>query len=80
LNKHTYSVKALTSVEDFNRFFETNLNEEESDTIGGVVLRAFGHMPGTDDEITIENIGFKITNSDKRRIMQLKVTLPDSED
>lgn len=80
LNKHTYSVKALTSVEDFNRFFESNLNEEESDTIGGVVLRAFGHMPGTDDEITIENIGFKITNSDKRRIMQLKVTLPDSED
>jgi magnesium and cobalt transporter len=80
LNKQTYSVKALTSVEAFNRFFETNLNEEESDTIGGVVLRAFGHMPGTDDEITIENIGFKITNSDKRRIMQLKVTLPDSED
>lgn len=79
LNKHTYSVKALTSVEDFNKFFETNLNEEESDTIGGVVLRAFGHMPETEDEITIDDIGFKITNSDKRRIMQLKVMLPDTE-
>ncbi len=80
LNKHTYSVKALTSVEDFNRFFESNLNEEESDTIGGVVLRAFGHMPDTDDEITIENMNFKITSSDKRRIAQLKITLLDSED
>jgi magnesium and cobalt transporter len=80
LNKHTYSVKALTSVEDFNRFFETKFNEEESDTIGGVVLRAFGHMPETDDEITIENVGFKVTNSDKRRIVQLKVMLPDSEE
>jgi magnesium and cobalt transporter len=80
LNKHTYSVKALTSVEDFNRFFETKFNEEESDTIGGVVLRAFGHMPETDDEITIENIGFKVTNSDKRRILQLKIMLPDSKE
>lgn len=79
LNKHTYSVKALTSVDDFNRFFETNLNAEESDTIGGVVLRAFGHMPQTDDKVTIENLVFKVTNSDKRRIMQLKVTLPDED-
>lgn len=80
LNKHTYSVKALTSVEDFNRFFESNLNEEESDTIGGVVLRAIGHMPDTDDEITIENMKFKVTSSDKRRIVQLKITLIDPED
>jgi magnesium and cobalt transporter len=80
LNKHTYSVKALTEIEDFNRFFESTLNEDDSDTIGGVVLRAFGHMPATDDEITIENMRFKITNSDKRRIIQLKVTLPESED
>ncbi len=80
LNKHTYSVKALTEIKDFNRFFESTLNEDDSDTIGGVVLRAFGHMPATDDEITIENMRFKITNSDKRRIIQLKVTLPESED
>lgn len=79
LNKHTYSVKALTEVEDFNRFFATKLNEDESDTIGGLVLRAFGHMPETDDEVTIENMRFKVTNSDKRRIVQLKVTLPESE-
>jgi magnesium and cobalt transporter len=43
LNKHTYSVKALTPLEDFNSFFETKFNEEEADTIGGIVLKAFGH-------------------------------------
>ena len=80
LNKQTYSVKALTSVEDFNRFFESKLNEEESDTIGGVVLRAFGHMPDTDEEITIGNMKFKVTSSDKRRIVQLKITLLSSEE
>ncbi len=79
LNKSTYSVKALTSVEDFNTFFETSFNEEESDTIGGVVLRAFGHMPETGEKIDVDNIQFEVTNSDKRRLLQLKVYLPDLE-
>lgn len=80
LNKYTYSVKALTPIEDFNKFFESSYDEEEADTIGGIVLKAFGHMPMTDEEIAINGIHFKITSSDKRRLVQLKVTLPDLED
>lgn len=80
LNKHTYSVKALTDLDDFNEFFETNFDEEEADTIGGIVLKAFGHMPMTDEEVEIDGLLFKITNSDKRRILQLKVTLPDTDE
>jgi magnesium and cobalt transporter len=79
LNKSTYSVKALTSVDEFNRFFETDFSEESADTIGGIILKAFGHMPSTHDEITIKEIRFKITNSDKRRLIQLKVSVPALE-
>ncbi|GLR69510.1 CNNM family magnesium/cobalt transport protein CorC [Agaribacter marinus] len=79
LNKSTYSVKALTPVDDFNRFFETSYNEEESDTIGGVILRAFGHMPKTGEKIDIDNFQFEVTNSDKRRLLQLKVYIPELE-
>lgn len=80
LNKYTYSVKALTPLEDFNKFFETNFDEEEADTIGGIVLKAFGHMPGRDEKVTIDKIKFKVTNSDKRRLVQLKVTIPDEDE
>ena len=79
LNKSTYSVKALTPVDDFNEFFETKFSEEEADTIGGIVLKAFGHMPETNDEITIGDVQFKVTNSDKRRLIQLKVSVPSLE-
>ncbi|MBD3584991.1 CNNM family magnesium/cobalt transport protein CorC [Salinimonas sp. HHU 13199] len=79
LNKYTYSVKALTPVDEFNAFFETSFSEEEADTIGGIVLKAFGHMPATNDEISIGDIHFKVTNSDKRRLVQLKVTIPSLE-
>jgi magnesium and cobalt transporter len=80
LNKHTYSVKALTPLEDFNSFFETKFNEEEADTIGGIVLKAFGHLPMRDEKVTIDDIIFSVTNSDSRRIIQLKVTLPNMDE
>lgn len=79
LNKMTYSVKALTEVDDFNQFFKTNFDQEEADTIGGIVLKAFGHMPTKDEEVDIKGFNFKVTSSDKRRLVQLKVTLPDAE-
>ncbi|MDM7861208.1 CNNM family magnesium/cobalt transport protein CorC [Alteromonas sp. ASW11-36] len=77
LNKYTYSVKALTPLDEFNEFFETSFSQDEADTIGGIVLKAFGHMPETNEEITIGDLVFKVTQSDKRRLLQLKVTLPD---
>ncbi|MFT6898082.1 MAG: magnesium and cobalt transporter [Paraglaciecola sp.] len=80
LNKYTYSVKALTELDDFNKFFNTNFNEEEADTIGGIVLKAFGHMPMRDEKVKIKNMLFKVTNSDARRLIQLKVTLPNTEE
>ena len=79
LNKVTYSVKALTEVDDFNQFFKTTFAEDEADTIGGIVLKAFGHLPVKDEEVDINGINFKVTNSDKRRLIQLKVTLPETE-
>ena len=79
LNKYTYSVKALTPLEDFNEFFETKYDEEEADTIGGTVLKAFGHLPMKDEEITIGDITFRVTHSDKRRLVQLKVLLREDE-
>lgn len=80
LNTYTYSVKALTPVEDFNEFFATQFDEEEADTIGGIVLRAFGHMPARDEAVEIDGIEFRVTNADKRRLIQLKVSLPKKDD
>lgn len=76
LNTYTYSVKALTAVDDFNRYFNTEFDEEQADTIGGIVLNSFGHMPSKDETIVINDIEFKVNNADGRRLIQLKVTLP----
>lgn len=76
VSKHCYMVQALTELDDFNSYFGTEFDEEEADTIGGIVLHKFGHMPEKGEEVHIEDIKFKIQSADTRRIQQLMVTLP----
>ena len=80
LNKYTYSVKALTPVVEFNEFFKTDFDDEQADTIGGIVLNAFGHMPEKDESVMLNNILFRVNNADNRRLIQLKITFPKPEE
>jgi magnesium and cobalt transporter len=41
----TFFVEALTAIDDFNAFFDTEFSDDEFDTIGGVVVNAFGQLP-----------------------------------
>ncbi|MDR9830676.1 CNNM family magnesium/cobalt transport protein CorC [Vibrio sp. FNV 38] len=77
LSKHTFSIKALTTIEDFNEEFDTQFSTEEVDTIGGLVMTAFGHLPSRGEMVEIEGYLFKIMAADNRRIMQLQVTIPE---
>ena len=74
-----YFVRALTPIEDFNEYFKVSLSDEEFDTIGGIVMHAFGHMP-TRNEITyIDGFEFKVINADQRKIHSLRLRPPQPE-
>ncbi|MDC9590200.1 CNNM family magnesium/cobalt transport protein CorC [Xenorhabdus sp. XENO-10] len=80
LSRHSYSVRALTQIEDFNDIFGTNFSDEEVDTIGGLVMQAFGHLPSRGESITIDGYLFKVAMSDSRKIIQVHVKIPDNAD
>ena len=77
LSRHTYAVRALTDIDDFNAQFNTDFDDEEVDTIGGLIMQTFGYLPKRGEEITLENLHFKVTSADSRRVIQLRVTVPD---
>ena len=77
LSRHTYAVRALTDIDDFNAQFNTNFDDEEVDTIGGLIMQTFGYLPKRGEEITLKNLQFKVTSADSRRLIQLRVTVPD---
>ena len=69
-----FIVKALTPVEDFNASFATDFSDDDFDTVGGVVMSAFGHMPKRNEVTDIEGFRFRVVNADSRRIHLLRVT------
>ena len=68
-----YRVKALTELSDFNEIFGTNYNDDEFDTIGGLVLKHFGHIPKRGEQIDFDNMSFKVLRADSRRMHLLQV-------
>ncbi|MCV9877916.1 CNNM family magnesium/cobalt transport protein CorC [Brenneria izbisi] len=78
LNRHTYTVRALTDIEDFNEAFGTQFSDEEVDTIGGLIMQSFGHLPARGETIDIEGYLFKVAMADSRRIIQVHVRIPDN--
>jgi len=51
----------------------------ESDTLAGLVLEHAGRIPKKNEKLTIADFTFTIEAADKKRIKQVKVTLPKDE-
>lgn len=77
VSKQVYMIKALTPIEDFNEEFQTQFSDEEFDTVGGLVSHAFGHLPERNEKVSIDGIEFTVISADTRRLLQLRVKLPD---
>ena len=73
--KNRATIKAITPIEDFNEHFKTKYNDDEFDTIGGIVMQALGHVPKRGESVVIDNLEFKILRSSNRRINLLEVSL-----
>lgn len=63
-----YIVKAHMPIEEFNEQLNAMFSDETYDTIGGIVMNSFGHLPTRGETTTIDSFEFKIINADARRI------------
>ena len=75
--KPSFAVRALTRVEDFNEYFDCELEDEEYDTIGGLVMHELGRLPRRGEKIYFGGFEFAVVKADKRRIDALQVQRRD---
>jgi magnesium and cobalt transporter len=68
-----YIIKALAPIEEINEELVTDFNDDEVDTIGGIVTQHFGHLPQLNDEAIIDDCHFKILKADNRRVHLLRI-------
>ncbi|MDQ3618009.1 MAG: CBS domain-containing protein [Pseudomonadota bacterium] len=63
-----FVVDALTPIEDFNERFGADFDEDEYDTIGGLITAAIGHLPEAGEELTLGRYVFRVSSADARRV------------
>jgi magnesium and cobalt transporter len=79
ISSNDYLIRALTPIEEFNEYFDAELNEDEFDTIGGLVMQRFGYLPRRNEVATVEGFRFKVLNADSRQIHLLRLSLREDE-
>ncbi len=68
-----WRVKALTSIDQFNAFFGSSLEDNYCETIGGLVTDRFEHVPRTGEVLEEGGFRFKILRADQRQVITLQV-------
>lgn len=83
LDDHNYVFDGKTALKDFYRVAriadEQDFEERkgESETIAGFVLEIAGSFPKRGEKILFKGYTFKVEGLDKKRLRQIKITLPD---
>ena len=68
-----FVVDALTPISDFNERFGADFDDDEYDTIGGLVTAAIGHLPEAGEELRLGRFAFRVARADARRLLALHV-------
>jgi magnesium and cobalt transporter len=68
-----YQVMALTRIDEFNEFFNTEISDADYDTVGGLVMHELGRLPRRGEQLDFAGLRFKVLRGDRRRLHTLEV-------
>ena len=74
ISDNRFRVEAIVEIDDFNEYFDVGFPDDDCDTIGGLVINAFGQLPEIGETVCIDSFHFKVLDGDKRRISLLEVS------
>ena len=73
VDAHVAEIDALTPIDEFNKHFDKQFNDEACDTIGGLVLQKFSHLPKEGETIEIDDLEITVLKATNRGIQKLRV-------
>lgn len=74
LDDNRFSIAALTPIDEFNEYFDTGINDDEFDTIGGIIVQTFGRLPEIGESTELDGFSFTIIEGDSRQVKRLEAT------
>ena len=73
-------VDGRVGIDEINERFDTALQKEDFDSVGGFIVNELGRMPNTGDTVTVDGISMKVMSVTGRRIKKVRVTKVASDE
>jgi len=70
-----FIVSALTPIEEFNDYFSAALEDDEYDTLGGLIVQRLEHFPKKGEKVELDDFCFEVLRADNRRVHLLKLKI-----
>ncbi len=74
-----FLIRALTPVDEFNKYFQADFSDEHADTIGGLVMMDLGRLPKGGESVDLGRFRFRVLRADNRQIHLLEMTLREGQ-
>ena len=71
-----YIVRGQTPSDEFNEYFQTELSDDEFDTVAGLVMKQLGRLPRRGETLQLADCELKVMRFDRRRVETLRLTVP----
>ncbi|APC96875.1 HlyC/CorC family transporter [Francisella frigiditurris] len=74
LNEDKFIIDATTSIEEFNEYFGTKIDEEDDfDTVAGMIIQILERLPKKGEYVTVGEFKFTVNDSNNRKIINILV-------
>lgn len=76
VSANTYLANSMMRLDEFAEFFnidEDEIDDEDIDTIGGLVVKLLGRLAEVNDTVTLHNLTFVVKEVDGARITKLEI-------
>ena len=80
MDENTYIVEGTMNLDDINDALGTEFENEDYDSIAGIIIDNLDRLPKCDEQVVLENgIRLKVLSTHKNRITKVILTLPSSD-
>ena len=78
VDERVYLVEGSMKLDDINDELDTELDSEDYDSIGGIIIESLDRLPEDGEEVTLENgIRLKVQGIEQNRIVKVLMTIPE---
>ncbi|EKQ57954.1 MULTISPECIES: hemolysin family protein [unclassified Clostridium] len=82
IDNNNFIISGMLSINEFNNYFNVNIESENYDTMSGFIIEIIGYIPKNKEEkaIEYENLTFKIEEVKAKRIEKIKLYIKNKEE